>query len=153
MKAATLWFWLSASQSRRHSGCSLAWLNCSVLWSAPAGPLALVPVNPAVHRSLLGNFQGTVEACQHPLLFQHTCIHTLFNSSAQNTRGWKKESHGFSTDGEMDRRTVVYAAATGDMKFFCDGGVLTIPGCMWMCFKSYNVLNKITSALKINHKD
>lgn len=85
-----LWFQLSASQSRRHPGCSLAWLNCSVLRSAPAGPLALVPVNPAVHRSLLGNFQGTVEACQHPLLFQYTCIHTLFNSSAQNTRGLKK---------------------------------------------------------------
>lgn len=50
-----------------------------------------VLVNPAVHCSLLGNFQGTVEACQHPLLFQHTCIHTLFNSSAQNTKGWKKK--------------------------------------------------------------
>lgn len=80
----------SASQSRRHQGCSLAWLNCSVLRSALAGPLALGPVNPAVTRGLLGNVQGTVEACQYPLLFRHACIHTLFNSSAQNTRGLKE---------------------------------------------------------------
>lgn len=122
---------LSASQSRRHLGCSLAWLNCSVLWSALAGTLALVPVNPAVPRGLLGNFQGTVEACQHPLLFQHACIHTLFNSSAQNTRGLKKGSHGFSTDGEMNRRTVISAERQqGDMTFFCSGGAITILACI-----------------------